>query len=125
MLLAMLAGLALVLSALGVYSLVSNLVVQRTREIGIRIALGSTVQQAMMDIGSSGLIASLGGIAGGLVLSFAALRVLSSEIYGVGVYDPMTLIAVSLLLTVLAAVASMLPALRISNMEPAETLRAE
>jgi ABC-type antimicrobial peptide transport system permease subunit len=56
-LLATLAGLALTLSAIGIYALVSNLVVQRTREIGIRIALGSTIQQAMLRVGSSGVIA--------------------------------------------------------------------
>jgi predicted permease len=125
LLLATLAGLALLLSAVGIYALVSNLVVQRRREIGIRIALGSTAQQAMLHIGSSGLVATLGGLASGLALSFVALRVLSGEIYGVAVYDPITLVAVPLLLALVAALASLLPTLRISRMDAAHALRSE
>ena len=64
-----LAGLALLLSAIGIYALVSNLVVQRTREIGIRIALGSTIRQAMVEVGSSGAIAAGGGLLAGIALS--------------------------------------------------------
>jgi predicted permease len=77
-----LAGLALLLSAIGIYALVSNLVVQRTREIGIRIALGSTIGQAMAQVGSSGVIAVGVGLVAGIALSLVAVRVLSSEIYG-------------------------------------------
>ena len=120
-----LAGLALLLSAIGVYALVSNLVVQRTREIGIRIALGSTIRQAMVEVGSSGAIAAGGGLLVGIGLSLVAVRVLSSEIYGVRTYDPVTFVAVPVLLASIAAIASFLPTLRISRIEPAETLRAE
>jgi predicted permease len=120
-----LAGLALLLSAIGVYALVSNLVVQRTREIGIRIALGSTIRQAMVEVGSSGAIAAGGGLLLGIGLSLVAVRVLSSEIYGVRTYDPVTFVAVPVLLTSIAAIACFLPTLRISRIEPAETLRAE
>jgi predicted permease len=125
LLLSVLAGLALLLSAVGIYALVSNLVVQRTREIGIRMALGSTVRQAMTEIGSSGLFAAVAGIVVGVGLSFLALRVLKSELYGVGVYDPVTLIATPALLGAIALVASLLPALRISRIDPAMTLRSE
>ncbi len=125
MLFATLAGLALLLSAIGVYALVSNLVVQRTREIGIRIALGSTIRQAMVEVGSSGAIAAGGGLLAGLALSLIARRVLSSEIYGVRTYDPVTFLAVPVLLASIAGIASFLPTLRISRIEPAETLRAE
>lgn len=125
MLLSALAGLALLLSAIGIYSLVSNLVVQRTREIGIRIALGSTLQQAMLTIGSSGIVAAGAGVVVGLGFSFAALRVLKSEIYGVSTYDPFTLMAVPLLFVLIALAASFLPTLRIIRIEPAETLRNE
>ncbi len=120
-----LAGLALLLSAIGVYALVSNLVVQRTREIGIRIALGSTIPQAMVMMGSSGAIAAGGGLLAGIALSLLAVRVLSSEIYGVRTYDPVTFVAVPVLVALIAAIASFLPTLRISRIEPAETLRAE
>jgi len=73
-LLSVMAALALSLSAIGISALVANLVLQRTREIGIRIALGSTIRQAMLHIGSSGLIASTVGLLAGLGLSAAALR---------------------------------------------------
>jgi predicted permease len=125
LLLGTLAGLALLLSALGIYALVSNLVVQRTREIGIRIALGSTLGQAMGRIASSGVAAACGGAAVGLVGCFFALRLMKSAIYGVGTYDPVTLVTVPLLLVTIAVVASLLPALRIARIDPAVTLRAE
>ena len=125
LLLTTLAGLALLLSAIGIYALVSNLVVQRTREIGIRIALGSTIRGAMAEVGSSGAIAAGGGLLAGIGLALLAVRVLSSEIYGVRTYDPVTFAAVPMLLAVIAAVASFLPTLRIGRIEPAEILRAE
>jgi putative ABC transport system permease protein len=125
LLLGVLAGLALLLSSVGIYALVSNLVVQRTREIGIRMALGSSVERAMREIGSSGLFAAGSGLIVGMGLSLLALRVLRSELYGVGVYDPLTLVAAPLLLVLVALVASLLPVLRISRIDPAQTLRSE
>jgi ABC-type antimicrobial peptide transport system permease subunit len=115
----------LLLSAIGVYALVSNLVVQRTREIGIRIALGSTLGRVMRQIASSGVFAAIGGVAAGLAAAFFALRVMKSAIYGVTPYDPLTLLCVPLLLVAIATAASLLPALRIARIDPAETLRAE
>jgi hypothetical protein len=125
LLLTVLGSLALVLSAIGIYSLVSNLVVQRTREIGIRIALGSTIEEAMIHVGSSGLIAAGAGLAVGIALSFIAMRALASEVYGVKTYDPITFGAVLLALALIAFAASFLPTLRISRIQPADTLRAE
>ncbi|MBW4025947.1 MAG: ABC transporter permease [Acidobacteria bacterium] len=124
-LLSTLAGLALLLSAIGIYSLVSNIVVQRTREIGIRIALGSTTREAMATVGASGMISALSGTAAGILLSFFTLRVLKSQIYGISEYDPMTLIAVPILLMMIAFAASVLPAMRVSKIDPAQTLRSE
>jgi ABC-type antimicrobial peptide transport system permease subunit len=125
LLLTVLGSLALVLSAIGIYSLVSNLVVQRTREIGIRIALGSTIEEAMLHVGSSGLFATGGGLVAGIALSFVLLRALASQVYGVKTYDPITFVAVLMVLAVIAVVASFLPTLRISRIQPADTLRAE
>ena len=125
LLLGTLAGLALLLSALGIYALVSNLVVQRAREIGIRIALGSTLGQAIRHIAASGVAAAGGGAAFGLAGCFLVLRVMKSALYGVGPYDPVTLASVPLLLLAIAAAASVLPALRIARIDPAETLRSE
>jgi predicted permease len=124
-LLGVLAGLALLLSSLGVYALVSNLVVQRTREIGIRIALGCTLRRAILQVSSAGATPVSAGVLSGLALSFFALRALQSEIYGVSAYDRVTLISVPLLLVAVAGLASFLPALRIARIDPAETLRAE
>lgn len=124
-LLGTLAMLALMLSMVGIYALVSNLVVQRTREIGIRIALGSTLGGAMRHIASSGLAAAGGGVLAGLVCCVFVLRVMKSAIYGVGTYDPVTLTTVPLVLLGIALAASVLPALRIARIDPAETLRAE
>ena len=124
-LLAVLAGLALLLSAVGIYGLVSNLIVQRTREIGIRMALGSSIRQAMVDVGSAGVVAAGCGLISGLALSFAAMRVLRSELYGVRDDDPLTLMAVPVVIAVIAAVASFMPTLRITRIDPAVTLKME
>jgi predicted permease len=124
-LLAGLAGLALLLSAIGVYGLVSNLIVQRTREIGIRMALGSSIRQAMVDVGSAGVVAAGFGLISGLGLSFLALRVLRSQLFGIQEYDPLTLTSVPLIIAVIAVAASFLPTLRLTRIDPAETLRME
>jgi predicted permease len=124
-LLATLAGLALLLSALGIYGLVSNLVIQRTREIGIRIALGSTVSQAVLYSGSAGVTAAAAGLGGGITLAFGAARILTSQLFGVRSYDLATFCAIGLLMALIAGAASFLPALRISRIQPADTLRAE
>jgi putative ABC transport system permease protein len=124
-LLSVLAGLALLLSAVGVYGLVSNLVAQRTKEIGLRMALGSSTQQAMLNVGSVGATSAVIGIVVGLGISFVAVRFLRSELYGIGQYDPLTLTVVPLILVAISAAASYLPTLRIARIDPARTLRME
>ncbi|HEY1939541.1 MAG TPA: ABC transporter permease [Candidatus Angelobacter sp.] len=125
LLLGVLAGFALLLSLMGVYGLVSNMVVQRTREIGIRMALGSTVREAMVEIGASGIIAVACGLGGGLVLAALSIHLISSELYGVKPYDPVTFTAVLVLLTLTALIAAFAPTRRIARINPASTLRAE
>ncbi|MFT4111836.1 ABC transporter permease [Silvibacterium sp.] len=125
LLLTTLGALALVLSTIGIGSLVSSLVVQRRREIGIRMALGSTLGQAMVQVSSAGMLAAGAGMAVGILASFGALRVLASYLYGVKPWDPVTMAAVIALLALAAAAASLTPALRIGQIDPAETLRAE
>jgi macrolide transport system ATP-binding/permease protein len=124
-LLGVMAGLALLLSALGIFALIANIVAQRTREIGIRIALGSSLHQAMVHIGAPGLRAAALGLAAGLLLSADGLRVMRSVIYGVGVYDPATLAAVVLTLAAVTLLATVVPALRVARIDPATTLREE
>jgi ABC-type antimicrobial peptide transport system permease subunit len=124
-LLATLAGLALLLSSVGIYGLVSNLVNQRTRELGIRMALGCTLHGAMFETSRSGIAATGAGLAAGLLLSSAAVKILRNQIFGVALYDPLTLCAVSALLGLVALVAAFLPTFRIARIDPAETLRAQ
>jgi len=124
-LLGAMAALALLLSAVGIFALVANMVAQRTREIGIRMALGSTVGQAMVEVGRSGAGASCVGLFVGLVLCAGALRVMRSVLYGVGVYDAPTLSTVVLTLLLVTLLATTLPTLRIAKIDPANTLREE
>jgi predicted permease len=124
-LLGAMAALALLLSAVGIFALVANMVAHRTREMGIRMALGSTVGQAMVQIGRSGAGASLLGLVLGLVLSAGALRVMRSVLYGVGVYDAPTLATVVVTLVLVTLLATALPILRIAKIDPATTLREE
>ena len=124
-LLATLAALALLLSSVGIYGLVSNLVNQRTRELGIRMALGCTLQGAMFEVSRSGIAATGAGLACGLFLSSAAVKVLRSQLFGVALNDPLTLCSVSALLALVAVLAAVLPTLRIAKIDPAETLRAQ
>lgn len=124
-LLGVMATLALLLSAVGIFALVANMVAQRTREIGIRMALGSTLGQVMLQIGRSGVNASLLGVVLGLALSAGALRVMTSAIYGVGVYDATTILVVVLMISTVTLLATVIPALRIASIDPARTLREE
>ena len=124
-LLSAMAALALLLSVVGIFALGANIVAQKTREIGIRIALGSTVRQAMVHIGAPGIRASALGLTLGLILCAGALRAMRSVLYGVGVYDLPTILTVVLMLASVTLIASTLPTLRIARIDPAKTLRDE
>ncbi|MGD0891556.1 MAG: ABC transporter permease [Terracidiphilus sp.] len=124
-LLGAMAALALLLSAVGIFALVSNMVVEKTREIGIRIALGSSVRQAMVHVGTPGVRASVIGLVVGLILCAGALRTMRSVLYGIGVYDAPTIVGVVLTLVAITFLATTVPTLRIARIEPAKTLRDE
>jgi predicted permease len=124
-LLSAMAGLALLLSAVGIFALVANIVAQRTREIGIRLALGSSVRQAMAHVAGAGIRASVLELVLGLLLCGAALRALHSVLYGVGVYDAPTIAAVVMTLLLVTLLATTVPVLRIARIDPATTLRDE
>jgi predicted permease len=119
------AGLALLLSAVGIFALVANIIAQRTREIGIRMALGSTIQQAMIHTGAPGASASALGLIAGFALCAGALRAMRSVLYGIGVYDPPTLITVAFTLAAVALSAALIPALRVARIDPSKALREE
>jgi putative ABC transport system permease protein len=117
------AGLAILLSALGVYGLIAQSVAQRAREMGIRLALGASVRDVIRTAAAPGITLALAGIAAGLVLALFATRLLKAMIWGVTPTDPVTWIAVPALLLLIAAIASLLPALRLTRLDPAQTLR--
>ena len=125
LLLACFAGLALVLAAVGIYSVLSYTVRRRVREIGIRIALGASRQEVVRMILTDGLKPILLGVALGLAAALALSRVVSSLIYGVRATDPLTFAAVALLLLMVGIFATMIPAYRATRIEPVRILREE
>ena len=120
-----LGALAILLTALGIYGLIANLVAERTRELGIRMALGSTTGQAIRTALRPGLMWVLAGAIGGSAASLGLDRFLQSYIYGVRAADPVTLGVVAAGLLVATSIASLIPASRILRLSPADTLRAE
>jgi ABC-type antimicrobial peptide transport system permease subunit len=124
-LLSTMAGLALLLSTIGIFGLVANLVTQKTREIGIRMALGSTIREAILHIGVPGIRAAALGLVAGLILCVGALRVMKSVLYGVGIYDMPAIASAILVLASVTFLAASIPALRIARINPAVTLREE
>jgi predicted permease len=120
-----LAGLALLLAAIGLYGLISQSVAQRRHEIGVRLALGATGRQTIASVIRPAILLSVAGIATGLGMSLVAVRFLRAMLWGVRATDPVTFAATSAILVVVAALASAAPALRILRIDPAETLRSE
>jgi putative ABC transport system permease protein len=125
MLVAGFALLALALGAVGVYGVMAHLVVQRTREIGIRIALGALPREILGLVLSQGAWLAGLGIAVGLAGALAATRLLTHLLFGVGPTDPGTFVATAAALAVVAGVASLLPALRAVRTDPVDALRTE
>jgi predicted permease len=122
-LLASLSALALVLAIVGIYGMMSQSVVERRRELGIRMALGATVFEAIREATLPGVMLALGGVAAGCLLAALSARVFAHLVWGVSTTDPGTYLSVAAGLLLVAALASLLPALRIARLNPAETLR--
>jgi ABC-type antimicrobial peptide transport system permease subunit len=124
-LLGVFATLALVLSSIGIYGVLSYLVGQRTHEIGIRIALGAQQRNVLMLILGEGTKTALIGVAIGLAAALGLTRLMASVLYGVSATDPLTFAAVAIVLTFVALVACYIPARRAMRVDPIIALRYE
>ena len=118
-------GVALLLSTIGVYGLMTYAVQQRIQEIGIRIALGAGAGRIRRMIVWQGLRVSLLGVAIGLLASYTLTQVLSGFLFGVGVHDPAVFVAVPVVLTIVALVSAWLPARTACRVDPVGALRSE
>jgi putative ABC transport system permease protein len=125
LLLAAFALLALLLAAVGIYSVLAFAVRRRVREIGIRVALGAEVKDILRLIVTEGMKPALIGLLLGVGGAFALGRVIASFIYGISAYDPLTFAAVAALLAAVALLASIIPAYRAARIEPTRALREE
>jgi ABC-type antimicrobial peptide transport system permease subunit len=124
-LLAGFAGLALILAATGIYSVLSYSVKRRVREIGVRIALGARTQQVLRMVVREGLKLTIIGLGIGIAATLLLGRVLASLLFGVSTTDIATFAGVSLLLGCIALLASVVPAYRATRVDPIRTLRDE
>jgi putative ABC transport system permease protein len=117
------AGIAIALAVIGIYGVISNAVLQRTREFGIRIALGAT-RASILRLVAGGSLRWIGaGLGIGLAAALASMQLLASELYGVGPRDPGTLFAVVALTAIITLAASLVPARRATRVDPAAALR--
>ena len=119
------AGLALLLAVVGLYGVLSQLVVQRTQEIGIRMALGAQGRDVLRLIVKQGMLLAGIGAGLGLLAALWLVHLLRSLLYGVRPADPVTLGGVSLMLILAALVATYIPARRATRVNPIDSLRSE
>jgi putative ABC transport system permease protein len=125
MLVAAFAAIALLLAAVGVYGLVSYSVAQRTREIGIRIALGAQPRQVLAQIMREGVMLAVVGVALGLLSALVAGRAIATFLFNVPATDPLTLGSVAALLLAVAALATYIPSRRALGVDPLTALRSD
>ncbi|HET9183282.1 MAG TPA: ABC transporter permease [Candidatus Angelobacter sp.] len=119
------AFLALLLCAIGIYGTIAYSVSQRTRELGLRLALGATRGKLLELIMREGMLLVAIGLAVGLAVSFMVSRMISSMLFGITSFDPVTFMMASVILCIIAAAACFFPALKSSRMDPLEALRVE
>lgn len=124
-LLGLFGGIALLLSAAGIYGVTAYTVTQRTHELGIRIALGAQVSDVLKLVLGQGMVVIAIGLAIGLASSFALMRLMRSLLFGVGENDPLTFAAITLVLLLVALLACYLPARRATKVDPLTALRYE
>jgi putative ABC transport system permease protein len=125
LLLALFAGLALLLAAVGIYGVMSYAVAQRTRELGIRMALGAQGGQVLAMLVRQGLRAAAAGLGLGVLAALPLTRLLASQLYGISATDPATFVALGAGLLVVALLASLVPARHATRVDPLVALRQD
>jgi ABC-type antimicrobial peptide transport system permease subunit len=119
------AAVALLLGAIGIYGVISYIVSQRTREIGVRMALGAVRRDVNLMVVRQGLRLAGVGVALGIVVALLATRLMTTLLFGVSSHDPLTFVATAVLLLLVAVVASFIPAWRASSLNPVQALHYE
>jgi putative ABC transport system permease protein len=122
-LLVVFSGLAAVLAAVGIYGVMAYMVTGRTREVGIRMAMGAQQSEVLRMILGDGARLTVLGIGAGLAAAFGLTRVMSSLLFGVSAVDPMTFAGITLLVALVAMLASYIPARRAAKVDPMVALR--
>ena len=120
-----LSGTAILLAGVGIHGLVAASVAERTREMGIRLAVGATSAQAVRTLALPGIVLTAAGVAIGFAGATAAGSLLRHFIWGVRTTDPLTFVAVAALFLGVATIASLVPSMRLLRLDPATTLRSE
>jgi putative ABC transport system permease protein len=118
-------AVALILAGIGIYGVISYSVAQRTREIGIRVALGASERSLLRLVLDRGVVLTGIGLVLGLAGAFGLTRLMASMLFGVGARDPMTMVSVGLVLASVALLASYVPARRAMKVDPIVALRYE
>jgi putative ABC transport system permease protein len=117
------AGIAITLAMVGIFGVMNYLVTQRSREISVRMALGADRMRVIRMVVGNAMIVATAGLALGIAGAIAAGGLLRSQLFGIGVVDPLTIASVTLLLALSAAIACFLPARRAATLDPGDVLR--